>query len=487
VREPLPPGFGIALDRSLRSYDGELQLLGGMPVRAIKLTEAGRDAFLSLRAGRWESEAARMLARRLLDAGLAHPRPPRGATFDVTVVVPVRDRAAMLDRCLAALGDRAPLIVVDDGSEDHAAVKAICKHHSAQLIRHETPRGAAAARNSGFAATESELVAFVDSDCVPDGNWLPELVAHFADPVVGAVAPRIRAKSSAPPGSAHALFTSGRCPLDMGTREGPVVPGSRIPFAPTAALVVRRKAIDIPFDPTLHCGEDVDLVWRLHDQGWSVRYVPNVTVAHEEPATWRGLLQRRFRYGTSVAPLAQRHPGRLAHVVVHPWTLPATAFALAGRPVLTAAMTGAHASVLARRLRGTGIPPGRALTWAASGVVQTAVGNSRAARRLAAPILFAAIATRATRRGALLLLASSAVEEWVRTRPRLDPIRWAAADLAEDVAYGLGVWHGCLARRTFEPIRPTLYRSDSHDNHGAHLAPRKTHGFPFEGLQVRSS
>ena len=85
---------------------------------------------------------------------------------------------------------------------------------------------------------------------------------------------------------------------------------------PTAALVVRaRRPADAGqggavFDPALRCGEDVDLIWRLHDAGWRIRYEPAVRVGHHEPASWPGLLARRFRYGTSAAPLARRHPAR---------------------------------------------------------------------------------------------------------------------------------------------------------------------------------
>ena len=77
-------------------------------------------------------------------------------------------------------------------------------------------------------------------------------------------------------------------------------PGSRVSYVPTAALLVRRSALDsvaiddaaIPapghlagpgplssrgvFDPALRYGEDVDLIWRLHDAGWRVRYEPSV-------------------------------------------------------------------------------------------------------------------------------------------------------------------------------------------------------------------
>jgi mycofactocin glycosyltransferase len=302
----------------------------------------------------------------------------------------------------------------------------------------------------------TELVAFVDSDCVVGDDWLAALVDHFADPLLAAVAPRVVPVSPAPPPSVRALFSSVRSPLDMGTEEGQVAPGGRIPYVPSAVLVVRRDTLARPFDPALRYGEDVDLVWRLHDAGWRVRFVPQATVEHEEPSTWPGLLLRRFRYGTAAAALLRRHPGRLSHAVLRSWPATAVVLALAGRPRATLALSAAHAAVLSLRLRKNGVRPARACLWAAAGVGHTVVGIGHAATMFTAPVLFAALVPRRTRRQALVLLAAAPLAEWARTRPRLDPLRWTAACIADDIAYGTGVWRGCLIDRTLEPIRPTL-------------------------------
>jgi mycofactocin system glycosyltransferase len=453
---PLPEGFGVALDPSVRRHDDGRLLVGGAPARTMRLTDEGREAFDRLVEARVESKDARLLARRLVDAGMAHPRPPRAEhELDAMIVVPVRDRPAELDRCLTALGTSAPVVVVDDGSCDTALIASACEHHGARLMRLEPGRGAAAARNAGIEAVDSELVAFVDSDCVAPGGWLSDLAAHFADPLVGAVAPRVVPRQTPGAASARSRFASARSPLDMGGAEAAVAPDGRVPWVPTAALVVRRRALDQPFDPALACGEDVDLVWRLHDAGWRVRYVPEVRVEHEEPTTWSGLLRRRFRYGTSVGPLARRHPGRLSHVVLRPWSTAAGALALFGRPRPALAATAAHAAVLSWRLRGTGVPPARGSQWAAASVGYAVVAAGHAATMLAAPALLGACVPRTTRRAALVLLAAAPLEDWIRRRPPLDPLRWAAACIADDVAYGAGVWRSCLVERAFEPLLPT--------------------------------
>lgn len=451
----LPRDFGITFDRSVHSYDGGRLLLGGTPLRAMRVTTAGRKALDALCQGTEESEAARLLARRLVDAGMAHPRPPRATgPFDVTVVVPVRDRPTELERCLAALGSNAPIIVVDDGSVDADAVSSICARYGSTLIRVEPGKGAAAARNTGLARVESEFVAFIDSDCVASSGWLDSLANHFSDPLVGAVAPRIRPVSLASPASVLSRFTAARSPLDLGDAEGAVRPGGRVPYVPTAALVIRRAALARAFDPELRYGEDVDLVWRLHDAGWRVRYVPDVAVAHVEPSTWLGVLRRRFNYGTSAAPLSHRHPGRLAHAILSPWPTTVTALLLGRRPKSAVALGAVHGALLARRSHGNCNSPAQALQWSAASVGHTARGAGHAATMFLAPALLAALGSRSTRGAALILLAATPTEEWVRRQPRLDPLRWAAACIVDDVAYGAGVWHGCAAHRTIKPLLP---------------------------------
>ena len=131
----LPAGFDVVLDASVQRH-GRV-LIGGDPVRAMRFTEAGCAAIDALVAGAPDgAERARELARRLVDAGMAHPRPPRAAgPPHATVVVPARDRAEELARCLAALGRKTPVVVVDDGSADRRKIADVAATYGATLIR----------------------------------------------------------------------------------------------------------------------------------------------------------------------------------------------------------------------------------------------------------------------------------------------------------------------------------------------------------------
>jgi hypothetical protein len=80
---------------------------------------------------------------------------------------------------------------------------------------------------------------------------------------------------------------------------------------------------------------------------------------------------------------------------------------------------------------------------------------------LAGPGLVLLAATgRRGRRAAIGLVVIPPLVDWVRRRPDLDVLRWVAASVLDDAAYGAGVWKGCVRERTFGPLLPTL-RGDS--------------------------
>ncbi len=449
MNTPLPVGFRISVDAGTKRMD-DVTLFGGSPARVLRLSAPGLAAWRALRSGQIGSPTEGVLARRLTDGGLAHPRPPALTTApDVTVVIPVRDRASMLARCLAAVGPGA--VVVDDGSTDPAAVAAVAAEHGATLVRRANG-GPAAARNTGLDHVSTELVAFLDSDCVPTFGWIEALAAHFADPLVAAAAPRIVGVAPATSAGRYAVTSGG---LDMGDREARVVPGTRVSYVPTAALVVRRAAIT-GFDPALRYGEDVDLVWRLHEAGWRIRYDPAVQVRHHEPATWPELLARRFHYGTSAGPLARRHPTAMAPLVLRVGPTVAVLGLLARRPTVATMGLAAAAVELGASMRRADLPLTGVPAATLTNVRQTWLGLARFGTQFAAPLLGAGLLAPRTRWAAASLLFGPPLLTWATRRPALDPVRYALGGMADDVAYGAGVVTGSVRARTWVPVRPVV-------------------------------
>ena len=330
-------------------------LLGGSPLRLFRISERAQGLLARWRAGApvGADGPGRLLARRLVSAGAFVPRPgpPTLGPEDVTVVVPVRDRPAELERLLGSLGDLA-CVVVDDASADSGGTRAIAERHGARFVGLAVNGGPSVARNAGLDAVDSALVAFVDSDCVPAAGWLAPLLGHFDDPVVAAVAPRI--VPSGPRAGATARYTALRSSLDRGPRQGLVRPGSPVPFVPSAALVVRADVAAGPdlFDPELRGGEDVDLVWRLGEAGWDVRFDPASRVEHDGPPDFGTFLARQAFYGSTAGPLALRHGAALAPVHTSAWSLAVWLLTLARRPVLAQAALVTSVAILANRLSG---------------------------------------------------------------------------------------------------------------------------------------
>ena len=465
----LPAGFGVVIDPGTKQLAGDI-LFGGTPARVLRLSGAGRTALAELRAGPVRSDAAGRLARKLTDAGLAHPRPPElAARPDVTVLIPVRDRPVLLGRCLSALGRSYPVVVVDDGSEDPRAVADVAAAHGAVLVRRPVNGGPGAARNTGLLSVATDLVAFLDSDCLPGPGWIERLAAHLADPAVAAAAPRLVAVPGGPGWAAR--YTTAACCLDLGGAEARVAPGTRVAYVPTAALLVRRAAL-VPgagsgsvFDPALRWGEDVDLVWRLHEAGWRIRYDPAVQVSHHEPDGWAALLARRFRYGTSAAPLAVRHPGQVPPLVLHPWPALTVAGLLAGRPAVAGLSFTGSVLAMRRAVHRAGIPERGVLPAMRTATRQTWLGVGRYACQYGMPVLAAALvapggSSRARRWGrraaAASLVLGPPLTAWSARRRSLDPVRYVLGHLADDVAYGTGVWAGALRARSLAPVRPVI-------------------------------
>ncbi len=193
-----------------------------------------------------------------------------------------------------------------------------------------------------------------------------------------------------------------------------------------------------------------------------MRYDPRTRVPHAEPDRWWPWLVRRYRYGTSSAPLSARHGARLAPLVVPPWPTACWLLLLSRRP-LPALLAGAVPAVrLHRTLRRTGLPAATCARVAGSatarGVLSTAAGLGGAGTVLTGPVLLGLLGSRRCRAAAAAALLVPPLVEWQQRRPAVGPARWALLRLVDDLAYAAGVWRGCLTGRTLAPLRPRTSR-----------------------------
>jgi len=457
----------VQVDRRVKVLGEGAALLGGSPTRLLRLAPAAQTMLADGRLEVHDAQSAQ-LARTLLDATVAHPRPASGPSHrDVTVIIPVRDNAFGLNRLVRALRGMR-VVVVDDGSvlpvlaEDFDGT-----YCNVTVLRHDRSKGPSAARNTGLAACETDFVAFLDSDVVPRRGWLEALLGHFCDPTVALVAPRIVGLQE--PENLVARYEAVRSSLDLGHREAPVVPYGTVSYVPSAAIICRRTALkDVGgFDETLKSGEDVDLCWRFIEAGARLRYEPIALVGHDHRTQLREWFVRKAFYGTSAAPLAVRHPGKTAPLVISGWTLLAWILMAMGSgfgyvaSTLVAGMTGRR---IAQSLSAVDTEPTEVAALAAKGLWSAALQLASAICRHYWPIaLIAAVFFRRCRHLVLIAAVLDGVVDWVtRNRTADDDVKrvglpaYLLLKRLDDIAYGLGLWQGVVRERNLGALKPQI-------------------------------
>ncbi|MDX1383814.1 MAG: glycosyltransferase [Thermoanaerobaculia bacterium] len=195
----------------------------------------------------------------------------------VSVVVPTRDRAEWLVRCLESVRRQTEagteILVVDDGSRSPVSEEPFGDR--VRLIRLPRPRGAAAARNAGLAAARARFVAFLDDDDV----WAPR---------------KLELQSRLLAGSPDTVVAVG-CGFDQRSRDGELIRRSERPdrdygeadFVRSAVFgtsipLLRRAAVVAAggFDEQLQGCQDRDLWLRLSVAGGRFRSVPEILATH---------------------------------------------------------------------------------------------------------------------------------------------------------------------------------------------------------------
>jgi len=231
----------------------------------------------------------------------ALPRSPK-----VSVVVASYNGGRTLRACLESLQrlnyPDYEVIVVDDGSTDDTP--EILKTFPGVRTVRQLNLGLSAARNTGIAAAAGDIVAFTDSDCRADEDWLYYLIGdslrggwsavgghNFLPPEDSPVAAAVAAS---PGGPAHVMLTD---------REAEHVPGCNMAFWKWALEQIGG------FDPVFHkAGDDVDVCWRLMECGHKVGFSPAGFVWHYRRSTIKAYLKQQAGYGEAEAMLGRKHP-----------------------------------------------------------------------------------------------------------------------------------------------------------------------------------
>jgi hypothetical protein len=204
------------------------------------------------------------------------------------------------------------VIVIDNGSEPPAHIDG-----DVVLLRNETNRGVAPARNQGIAAGHAPYVCLLDSDARLLSDALNTMLTVLeAHPDVALVAPVfVDQPPYASAGPAPTLFRKALRAFnlrDTYDASGGFVDGLReVDFAIGACQVFRRSAFEAVggLDETYFYGpEDVDFCLRLRERGWRVVQVEAAVVDHPPRRRFKGLLTRRgAQHAWAVARHLWRH------------------------------------------------------------------------------------------------------------------------------------------------------------------------------------
>jgi glycosyltransferase involved in cell wall biosynthesis len=237
------------------------------------------------------------------DSALPHLRLPK-APF-VSVIVCSYNGGRTLAACLESLGKLNypdyEVILVDDGSTDDTAYVA------AQFPRvryfHQTNQGLSRARNTGAAAAKGEVLAYTDSDCMADVDWLYYLIETLlSGDYAGVGGPNITPPAqnwiqacvaAAPGGPSHVLLTD---------TIAEHIPGCNMAFYRWAFESLGG------FDPEYHkAGDDVDFCWRIQQAGWVIAFSPAALVWHYRRFTLRAFFKQQDGYGEAESLLRFKH------------------------------------------------------------------------------------------------------------------------------------------------------------------------------------
>jgi len=225
--------------------------------------------------------------------------PPKPAVSKaVSVIIPVYRDWARLALCLDALERQTlpagafEIILANNEPDGQCPIERLPAN--ARVV-HEPRPGSYAARNTAIAAAAGRILAFTDSDCVPDPQWLDRglrlLEAEPGTRVTGPI-PVFRE-----PGSSYLAFV-----YDFHTAFKQVQAVAKGTCA-TANLIVAREVFDRvgAFDAALVSGGDTQWGERAHRAGVPIRYDDNVLVRHPARRTLSEIIRKKRRVAGSEA------------------------------------------------------------------------------------------------------------------------------------------------------------------------------------------
>lgn len=231
----------------------------------------------------------------------------------VSVVMPCHQRLRSLERAVRsvlasadALSGEVEIILVDDCSPVSVEDALHSRLHDPRVtvLRHTKNRGPAAARNTGIARAQYDLVLFTDDDVVVDRAWIDRLARylHDAPSRVAGVGGRVRAMGS----DIFSRYFEYHHILDPFRMDD-----GRVLYVVTANCGYRRRVLHEVggFDEGVRApgGEDPGLAFKVAGAGYELHIVEDAVIHHDFRPGLRDFFRTFHRYGTGCRHQAARH------------------------------------------------------------------------------------------------------------------------------------------------------------------------------------
>lgn len=210
-----------------------------------------------------------------------------------SVVIPTYNDWDRLERCIGCLLDSG----LQAGDYEIIVVDNVDKHHPPEQIRrigeirlvHERKPGSYAARNAGARVARGRYLAFTDSDCLPDREWLMKAEDLFEQQQCDLIGGRVdlfRVENS----SSWAFIYEKYSAFNQSKN---VPKGHSV----TANLLVRREVFERlgGFNSAIKSGGDWEFSGRAVEGGYKLVYGDKVRVSHPARATVAAIFKKQKR------------------------------------------------------------------------------------------------------------------------------------------------------------------------------------------------
>jgi hypothetical protein len=219
--------------------------------------------------------------------------------MDVSIVIVCMNNKGYLEQCLdslynANLRSRFEVVAVDNGSTDGSQAMLAQRFPQVQRIQNPTNVGLSRACNQGMAEAAGRYILLLNDDTLVNGPSFDAMVAFLDQhPRAAAVGGRLlNADGSLQAGHSRFstlleefLIASGLVRFfgDNVLSIGDVGEPKPVDWLGSACLLLRPQAMEevgVLDEEYFIYGDEADLQYRFHRNGWQVYYVPDVTTIH---------------------------------------------------------------------------------------------------------------------------------------------------------------------------------------------------------------